>query len=287
MVVVGAGPAGLEAARISAERNHEVVVFEAANDIGGQLRMASASNWRKDMSGIVEWRRSELERLGVSMHFNVLAGIDEVETEQPDIVIVATGGIPHLGWFEGAEHCTSTWDVLTGATALGEEVVIYDGTGRYAALTAAEKCHASGSHFALFLLDDRPATELAYPERVIWKRALAQSEITPLTEQRLNKVEAIGNRYAAHFVHELTGAASTSMADQIIVEQGTMPADEIYQQLRSRSVNDGVTDIDALLAGEPQPDYGNGYALYRIGDAISSRNIAAAMFDALRLCSVL
>jgi len=286
VVVVGAGPAGLEAARISAERGHEVVVFEAADDMGGQLRMASASNWRKDISGIVQWRRSELARLNVSIHFNILAGIDEVEAQQPDIVVVATGGLPHLGWFDGAEHCTSAWDVLTGATALGDEVIIYDGTGRYAALTAAEKCHSNGTHLALFLLDDRPATELVYSERAIWKRSLANSGILPITEQRLSRVEIIGNRYAAHFIHELTGAESTSIADQIIVEQGTVPADEIYQQLRSRSGNDGVTDIDALLAGDPQPENGNGYVLYRIGDAISSRNVAAAMFDALRLCSV-
>ena len=81
----------------------------------------------------------------------------------------------------------------------------------------------------------------------------------------------------------------TLSAMQVVVEHGTVPADELFQSLRGDSVNDGVTDLDALLAGEPQPHTGgeNGYALYRIGDAESSRNLAAAIFDALRLCSVM
>ena len=287
IVVVGGGPAGLEAARISAERGHEVILFEAADAVGGQLRMAGAATWRKDVSGIIDWRRTEIERLGVDVHLNVFAGVEEGEASRPDVVIIATGGVPDLDWIDGAEHCTSVWDVLTGSTPIGEQVVVYDGTGRHPALTAAEKCHHAGSVVELFLLDDRPATELAYAERVIWKRELAKRGIVPATERRLRKVEAVGNRYAAHFVHELTGERSVSSADQIIVEHGTIPADEIYQDLRGASGNDGVTDIDALLAGKTQPQYTDSYVLYRIGDAVSSRNVAAAMFDALRLCSVL
>ena len=179
------------------------------------------------------------------------------------------------------------WDVLTGATPVAGKIVIYDGTGRHPALTAAEKCHAAGADIDLVLIDDRPATELPYAERIIWKRELAKNGILPTTEHRLVKVEQVGNRYAAHFVHELTGEPKVSDADQVVVEHGTIPADEVYEELRSGSSNQGVTDIDSLLAGTPQPSQGDGYTLYRIGDAISSRNVATAMFDALRLCSVL
>ncbi|MCP3690311.1 MAG: N-methylproline demethylase, partial [Gammaproteobacteria bacterium] len=73
----------------------------------------------------------------------------------------------------------------------------------------------------------------------------------------------------------------------LIVEHGTIPFDDIYQALRGQSCNNGITDISALLNGEPQPHNSEGFALHRIGDALSSRNLAAAMYDALRLCSVM
>ena len=78
--------------------------------------------------------------------------------------------------------------------------------------------------------------------------------------------------------------------EQVIVEVGTQPADELYQELRPDSVNDGVTDIDALLSGSPQVASTTKdamFELHRIGDAVASRNIAAATLDALRLCSVM
>ena len=73
----------------------------------------------------------------------------------------------------------------------------------------------------------------------------------------------------------------------MIVEHGTRPLDGVYHTLRGGSRNDGVTDIDALLAGRPQPEDLNpdgGYQLFRIGDAVASRDIHGAIFDALRLC---
>ncbi len=288
-VVVGGGPAGLEAARVLGSRGHTVVLMEAADDLGGQLRMANRASWRGDVSGIVDWRRSELEHLDVEVRLNTYAETDDVLAESPEVVINATGGIPDLDWLEGNELVTSVWDVLSGATPFRSRVVIYDGTGRHPALTAADAAHAAERELTLVLLDDRPAAELAYGERVIWKRELARRGIVPLLERRLAAVERDGDRLLARFNHELTGEPMVLSADQVVVEHGTLPADDLYQELRAGSVNDGVTDIDALLAGRPQPhETGEGrFALYRIGDAQSSRNLAAAIFDALRLCCVM
>ena len=76
-------------------------------------------------------------------------------------------------------------------------------------------------------------------------------------------------------------------ADQIVVEHGTIPADKLYHDLRTQAVNDGVTDLDALLALKPQPRSlrpEGSFELHRIGDAVASRNIHAAVLDAFRLC---
>src|SRR5690606_26753543 len=84
VVIVGAGPAGLEAARVVAERGHEVVVFEAASDPGGQIRLTARSPRRKEMIGIIDWRMGQCEKLGVTFHFNSWAEAATIEAENPD-----------------------------------------------------------------------------------------------------------------------------------------------------------------------------------------------------------
>ena len=289
VVVVGGGPAGLEAARVSAERGHSVVLLEAADKLGGQLRMAQAASWRRDVAGIVDWRVQELEVLGVDVQLNHYAEAGDVLAHEPDVVVVATGGVPQLDWLDGEEHCTSAWDILSGAVPAADSVIVYDGTGRHPAPSAAEVCQTAGARVELVMLDDRPAAELAYAERAVWKRRLAEMDMPLTTEHRLRSVEPVGNRLAAHFEHELIDRPLTLYADQIVVEHGTVPADEVFQSLRGQSGNDGVIDLDALINGRPQPapEQREDFLLYRIGDAVSSRNLAAAMFDALRLCTTL
>ena len=288
VVVVGGGPAGLEAARVSAERGHRVVLFEAADRLGGQVVLGARASWRKDLIGIVDWRQRELERLGVAVHMNRFAERGDVLGEAPDVVIVATGGTPDIDWIPGAEHCTNAWDAIAGNARLAGEVIVYDGTGRHPAPAVAELARAQGSRVLLVSIDAQLAQELTYAERVVWKRRGYELGIPMTFDHEIHKVERRGNRIAASFRNLVTGEIVELAGDQIVVEHGTKPADQLYLELRSESRNDGVTDIQALLTGRPQPwKVPSGFELYRIGDAVASRNIAAAVLDAIRLCSAL
>ena len=94
----------------------------------------------------------------------------------------------------------------------------------------------------------------------------------------------------ATFKHELTGQTMELVATQVVIENGTVPVCEVYEALRGRSANDGIADIDRLLDGEPQMDarpVGGAFELHRIGDAVTSRGVHAAIYDALRLCMAL
>jgi 2,4-dienoyl-CoA reductase-like NADH-dependent reductase (Old Yellow Enzyme family) len=290
VVVVGGGPAGLEAARVSAERGHDVVLFEAAAQLGGQVQIGSQGSWRKDLKGIIEWRAAELDRLRVDCRLNRYAEPEEVLAEHPDVVIVATGGVPDLEWIDGGEHCTSVWDALTGAVPLRDDVFVYDGTGRHPAPLAAEKAANQGKAVTFAGIDAYLAAELTYAERVAWKAQFYKLGIPVHFDHRLVSVAPDGNRLSVTLANDVTLAECTISADQVIVEHGTVPVDEVYQALKSQSANDGVTDIDALLALRPQPRTlrpDSRFELHRIGDAVSSRNIHAAVLDALRLCAAL
>ncbi len=285
-VVVGGGPAGLEAARVLGERGHHIVLFEAAPRLGGQVLLGAEASWRKDLSGVVDWRAGELDRLGVDVRTSHYAEPEDVLAEDPEIVIVSTGGVPDIDWLDGVEHATSAWDFLTGGGAVGEQVLVYDGTGRHPALQCAEGAATAGADVQLVCIDGEIAVELTYAERAIWKQKVYEAGVTMTQDHRLLRIAKTGNRLTATFANEATGAMVEYPADRVVVEHGTIPVDDIYQALRGDSANNGVTDLDALLSGRPQSQ-GAGFELHRIGDAVSSRNIAAAVYDALRLCHVM
>ena len=286
IVVVGAGPAGLEAARVSAERGHQVTLFEAADKAGGQLLLGARASWRGDILGLVDWRMAELRRLGVRMEFGHYAEASDVTSEEPDAVVIATGGAPDFGWIEGAEHCLSVWDVIAGAAPLADEVIVYDGTGRQPAPQAAELALQAGKRTHFVSLDAQVAQELTYAERVIWKKRMYELGALTLFDHEIVRVEKRGNRVLATFRNLTTEALVERSADQCLIEYGVRPVDDLYQTLRAASGNDGVTDIDALIAGRRQPFEG-AFELHRIGDCVSSRNVHAAVYDALRLCGVM
>jgi hypothetical protein len=138
-------------------------------------------------------------------------------------------------------------------------------------------------------VDETVAEEQGYAERVGWKREMYKLGFDVLRDLELIGLEKQGNRLKAVFRNEFTGDLHERTADQVVTDFGTLAVDEVYQDLRAGSVNDGVKDIDALIAGKPQPvgSRGTSFELYRIGDASASRNIAAAIYDALRLCRTL
>ena len=287
VVIIGAGPAGLEAARVSAERGHDVVVFEAANNPGGQIRLTAQSERRREMISIIDWRMSQCEKLGVAFHFNNWADAETVQAERPDAVIVATGGLPHTEVLtHGNELVVSTWDIISGDVKPGTNVLIYDDAGDHAALQAAEIIAKTGAKVEIMTPDRAFSPEVMAMNLVPYMRSLQKLDTTFTVTYRLNAVERRGNQLVAHVGSDYGGVEKQRLFDQIIVNHGTLPLDELYFELKPESSNGGEVSHDQLLAGQGQTVVRNAdgrFQLFRIGDAVAARNTHAAIYDGLRI----
>ena len=284
IVIVGGGPAGLEAARVSAERGHDVVLFEATGDLGGQIVQAARASWRKDLIGIVDWYRLQMERLGIDIRWNTFADENMVIAENPDVVIVATGGLPDTELVPGAENCISTWDVLAGEDISGS-VLVYDDNGQPQGPSCADfLSDKDGVQVELVTPDRSAAADMGTVNFPVFMKHFYKNGVVLTPDHRLKAVTRDGNQLRAVFSNEFDGPDIERVADHIVVEHGTLPLDDVFQGLRDKSGNNGTIDYDALTNDKVQPACTDGFQLFCVGDAVSSRNIHAAIYDSLRLC---
>jgi len=287
IVIVGAGPAGIEAARVAAERGHEVIVHEAASEAGGQVRLAAQTPRRSEMMQLIQWRVAECARLGVTFRFNSLADADNVRAEAPDVVLVATGGLPHTEILhDGNDLVVSAWDILSGDVRPGSNVLIYDDAGDYPALQAAEKIASTGARVEIVTRDRVFASEVMAMSLTPAMRELQKRDVTFTVTWKLDAVRRDGNELVAVLGSDYGDNTRERRVDQVVVNHGTRPLDDLYFELRPLSRNLGAVDYEALVEGRPQNVAGNpegAFELFRIGDAVAARNVHAAIYDALRL----
>ncbi len=179
IVIVGAGPAGLEAARVAAERGHQVIVFEATPKAGGQLLLMTRSPRRREMIGIVDWRVEQCDKAGVEFRFNTYAEADDILAEEPDIVIVASGGLPDTELFEsGNELAVSARDIIAGDIAPAAEVLLYDDGADHPGMQAAEIIAESGARLEYVSPERQIAPDIGGTNLTPYMRKLLPLDVT-------------------------------------------------------------------------------------------------------------
>ena len=222
VVIVGAGPAGLEAARVAASRGHDVTVFEAADAPGGQIRLTARTPRRKEMMGVIDWRMMQCEDMSVVFHFNTLVGPNDVLKLSPALV--------------------TAWDILSGDIVPSGNVLIYDEAGDHAGLQAAEVALQAGAHVEIMTPDRTFAPEVMAMNLVPYMKTLQHDNVTFTVTKRLLGVERAGNRLRAVIGTDYSDRVKHSEYDQIVLNYGTVPLCDVYLDLRKYASNGGAVD---------------------------------------------
>ncbi len=261
VLVVGAGPAGLQAAIAAARNGHHVTVVERSPVAGGQVRLAATVPNRAEFGDLIRNQLNECGRLGVQIEYGVDATADEVRRRDADTVVVATGSTPSRPWWAPAEAewIVDVRDVLEGAVHPTRSVLVLDELGFHHATSVAE------------LLADRGCSvEVVSPGMVVgqdlgvtldlenwWIRAGSKG-ITQTTELVPMGVDG----HTVTFQHHPTGTEQTRSPDWMVLAVPSSPADGLYHELRAAGVH-----------------------VHRIGDALAPRRAHAAVIDGERVGS--
>lgn len=287
VVIVGAGPSGLEAARVCRSRGHDVVLFEKEGKTGGQINIAARAPRHAALANVSQWLELQVRKLGVDLRLNATATEADILAENPDIVIVATGGYPSDARVKGAEHAVSSWDILIGAVEAAKQVLIYDDNGEHQAPQCAEFMGERGSQVEFVTHDRAMGQDIGLTEAALYRKNLYRLGVVLTPDHKLIEIYPENGRLVAVLQNAYTDGEEERVADQIVIENGVLPNDELYFALKPQSTNLGEVDLPALIAGRPQAVENNpqgGFQLFRIGDAVTSRNIHGSIYEAVRLC---
>jgi mycofactocin system FadH/OYE family oxidoreductase 2 len=258
VVVVGGGPGGLEAARMAALRGHQVILFEKSDQLGGQVRIAAQAPGRESVAGITRWLERQVRQHGVDVRLNTEATPGTVLAEQPDAVVIATGGRPcrpELPGFDGPDVVTS-WDVLNGVVAAGPRVLVVDDDG-------AE----TGPSVADYLAQEGRQVEIVTPLRHVGE-SLGDTTF-PVFYQRLFSAGVVltpNVRPLSFHDHRVTLQNIYSRAEE--TREGL---DTVVLAMGNRSVDDLYRALKDL-----------GPELHLIGDAMAPRGVHHAILEGTR-----
>ncbi|MGD9306647.1 MAG: FAD-dependent oxidoreductase, partial [Desulfobacterales bacterium] len=269
ILVIGGGPAGLEVARVAAERGHHVTLVEASDKLGGQFRLAGMQPRRSQILDLLEWYERQLKKLGVSVQYNSFVESKEVLADDADAVVLATGSLPsNTGFQRGlpTRHVLSgvdrpnVWsieDVMNRSAKLGKKVLLLDDTGTWRGVGTAWYM-AEREHQVTIVTSDpyvgqgitRTATDIPLRKRL---RTLG---VQFIMESAVD--EWLGD--AALIVDLTSGEKQKISFDTLVLSTPNKPFNNLEQELRNSTKE-----------------------FYLIGDCVAARQAYAAIFEGRRL----
>jgi 2,4-dienoyl-CoA reductase-like NADH-dependent reductase (Old Yellow Enzyme family)/thioredoxin reductase len=254
ILVVGGGPAGLEAARVSATRGHSVVLYEKSDRLGGQLNLAVVPPHKEEMKSVVPYLESQIRKLGVKVVLGEEVTPLLVEKINPDVVFVAAGSVPTIPEIPGAKekNVVTANDVLAGKASVKERVVVVGG-GMIGAETA-EFLVEKGKRVTILEMLGRIGIDIVPMVISLLYPRLKKLGIVMITNAKVEQITHDG------VIYEKDGKKQTLDADSVVLAVGSKPS---------------VNLMNALKGKVPE--------LYAIGNAKEPCKVLEAIHEASRL----
>ena len=251
VMVIGGGPGGLNVAWVAAKRGHNVHIYEKRSELGGQLIPGSTPGHKAELRSLIRFQKKQAELFGVRCHLNHEVKVEDIQTVQPDVVILATGSVPVLPSVDGIENdnVLTYEDVLNGDSPSYKNVVVIGGgpTGLELALYLAD----FGSKVRVVEILPKIGSGLeAITKKMILHR-LEANKVKLMTSTRLLKVKNNGVVIAGHDRQE-----RFIEADKVVIAIGTRPDTRLYDKIKSL-----------------------GYRIYQVGDCLEPRDAKEAIYD--------
>lgn len=256
VVIIGAGIAGLECARVLSLRGHRVQIYEKTNRIGGLLNVYCDSGYKADYRTLLQWYEQEMKNLSVEIFFNSEMDDEDIRKMQKDVVIVATGSKPRELWLSDNQNIYYAQEVFENRNIISQEAVIVGGgmVGCELALELAEQ----GKQVLIIEAKEMLLGEKGMPvmNRKMLLDMLALKGVRSVAGALIEKYEE------NEITYKVGEERYTVKADHLISAIGYQEENTLYQQLSGSEEN-----------------------VYVIGDAKKVKNIMYAIWDAYEICN--
>jgi 2,4-dienoyl-CoA reductase-like NADH-dependent reductase (Old Yellow Enzyme family)/thioredoxin reductase len=255
VMVVGSGPAGIEASRVAALRGHDVTLYEREKELGGQIRQASIPPGKERFKAYLEYLRTQAKKHGIKIQIGVEVTADLVEKEKPDAVVIATGGIPFLPEISGMDmsRIVTAGDVLLGKVKTGKKVLVIGG-----GLVGCETAHHlmdKGKKITITEILDAMATQKIPFVREAFLEELEKNGVELLTGVAYKEVTDKGI-----ILIDNKGEKRMIEADTIILAAGAKSDDKLFEQIKGK-----IKEV------------------YKAGDCVEPRQIGEAVEEGMRI----